>query len=117
VDRALYESAIENVIRNAVEASKDATLVKVATEVDAQGGWFVVRVTDRGPGMDARTLERATEDFFTTKAAGSGLGLAFARRVLEAHGGTLILTSRLGEGTKVELRIPYNPSEAPRRSG
>ncbi len=117
VDRALYESAIENVIRNAVEASKDATLVKVATEVDAQGGWFVVRVTDRGPGMDARTLERATEDFFTTKATGSGLGLAFARRVLEAHGGTLILTSRLGEGTKVELRIPYNLSEPPRRSG
>jgi nitrogen fixation/metabolism regulation signal transduction histidine kinase len=46
--------------------------------------------------MDGRVLERAVEDFFTTKANGSGLGLAFVRRVLEAHGGALTLVIRPG---------------------
>jgi two-component system sensor histidine kinase HydH len=61
---------------------------------------------DTGEGMDARTRERAFDDFFTTKATGSGLGLAFVRRVVEAHGGEVSLTSREGHGTVVRLRLP-----------
>jgi signal transduction histidine kinase len=56
--------------------------------------------------MDARRAERAFDDFYTTKATGSGLGLAFVRRVALAHGGSVSLTSRPGEGTRVELRLP-----------
>ena len=48
--------------------------------------------------MDARTRERAFDDFYTTKATGSGLGLAFVRRVVEAHGGEVSLTSKEGAG-------------------
>ena len=61
---------------------------------------------DTGEGMDARTRERAFDEFFTTKATGSGLGLAFVRRVVEAHGGEVSLTSREGRGTIVSLRLP-----------
>jgi two-component system sensor histidine kinase HydH len=103
-DRALLEAALENVVRNAVEATGQASLVRVETRRSL--GLVELRVVDQGPGMDARTLERATEDFFTTKANGSGLGLAFARRVVEAHGGELSITSRRGKGTTVHLRFP-----------
>jgi signal transduction histidine kinase len=56
--------------------------------------------------MDARQRERAFEDFFTPKPEGSGLGLAFVRRVMLAHGGDVTLSSERGRGTTVELRLP-----------
>jgi signal transduction histidine kinase len=56
--------------------------------------------------MSARTLAQALDDFFTTKPTGSGLGLAFVRRVAEAHGGEVSLVSREGVGTTVRLFLP-----------
>jgi two-component system, NtrC family, sensor histidine kinase HydH len=103
-DRDLVESALENVVRNAVEASKDPGCVHVVTTVEPHA--FVARVVDEGVGMDARQLERAFEDFFTTKTEGSGLGLSFARRVMLAHGGDVELESERGKGTTVTLRLP-----------
>jgi signal transduction histidine kinase len=103
-DRDLLESALENVVRNAVEAAHGGGQVHVATRLDA--GFVVVQVSDTGEGMDARQRERAFEDFFTTKETGSGLGLAFARRVMIAHGGDIALTSERGKGTVVDLRLP-----------
>lgn len=109
-DRELVESAIENVVRNAVEATQDPAKVRVETERDDPGRAVLIRVVDRGPGMDARQLERAFEDFFTTKPEGSGLGLPFVRRVLVAHGGDVAIRSERGAddaaGTTVELRLP-----------
>lgn len=107
-DRALLETALENVVRNAVEATGNASLVRV--ESRKSSGLVELAVIDQGPGMDARVRERATEDFFTTKATGSGLGLAFARRVVEAHGGELSISSRRGEGTTVTFRFPVQRS-------
>ena len=66
----------------------------------------VVLVEDTGAGMDARTRERAFDEFFTTKSAGSGLGLSFVRRVVEAHGGRVTISSEHGRGTVVRLRLP-----------
>jgi signal transduction histidine kinase len=105
-DRDLVESALENVVRNAKEACAERGDVRVETLRDVVAGRVVVRVVDTGPGMDARQLARAFDDFFTTKATGSGLGLAFVRRVMVAHGGDVTLTSERGKGTTVELRLP-----------
>ena len=81
----------------------------------------VIRVRDRGTGMAPRVLERAVEDFFTTKPDGSGLGLAFARRVLEAHGGTLTVASRPAphpeQGTTVELTVTHMTGARRQRAG
>jgi two-component system, NtrC family, sensor histidine kinase HydH len=104
-DRELVESALENVVRNAIEATKTADAVRVETEKDGPGRAVVFRVVDQGPGLDARQLERVFEDFFTTKPDGSGLGLAFVRRVLLAHGGDVSMKSS-PKGTTVELRLP-----------
>ena len=103
-DRDLLESALDNVVRNAVEASTSSADVVIETQEEPAA--LVFRVSDRGVGMDARQRERVFEDFFTTKATGSGLGLAFTRRVMIAHGGDVTLESEAGRGTTVELRLP-----------
>ena len=69
---------------------------------------LVIAVEDDGMGMDARQRERAFDSFFTTKADGSGLGLAQVRRVAEAHDGDVSLSSRVGQGTVVRLRLPID---------
>ena len=105
-DRDLFESALENVVRNAVEATRKVGKGEVRVATSRTNDTIVVRVIDTGVGMDVRQRERAFEDFFTTKDGGSGLGLSFARRVLVAHGGDATLESELGRGTTIELRLP-----------
>jgi signal transduction histidine kinase len=105
VDPELVARAIENLTRNAAEAMPEGGHVLVSAEATSDD-WVEVTVADDGPGMDARTCERAFDDFFTTKAKGSGLGLAFVRRVAEAHGGNVRVASRVGMGTRVTLRLP-----------
>lgn len=107
LDKDLVATTLENVLRNAYEAMPNGGTVTVRTErlADAAGG-VAVSVADEGQGMDARVLDRASDEFFTTKATGSGLGLSFAARVAQAHGGTLRLTSRPGKGTVVRLSLP-----------
>jgi signal transduction histidine kinase len=107
MDRDLVATTLENVLRNAYEAMPDGGTVTVRTERARDGtGGVAVTVEDEGHGMDARVLDRATGEFFTTKASGSGLGLSFAERVAQAHGGALSLVSREGKGTVVRLSLP-----------
>ncbi|WP_224361212.1 sensor histidine kinase [Hyalangium versicolor] len=106
-DYDLLANALENLVRNACEAMPQGGTVTVRTQREnPEAGGVMVSVEDTGEGMDARTRERAFDEFFTTKAQGSGLGLAFVRRVVEAHGGAVSLTSREGRGTIVSLRLP-----------
>ena len=79
-------------------------------------------VTDTGEGMDAETLRRATEPFFTTKGPGkgTGLGVPMVHGLAEQFGGRFDLRSRLGEGTTAEIWLPAaeralipNPEQAP----
>jgi signal transduction histidine kinase len=115
VDEDLLAGAVENLVRNAVEAMPEGGSIVLG--VKRSGDAVLVRVEDDGEGMDPRRAARAFEDFFTTKAQGSGLGLAFVRRVVEAHGGEVTLASRLGVGTTVELRLPVAPENEDRRVG
>jgi len=109
-DRDLLVIALENVLRNAHEAATDRPLHVETGRTpgsgdDRQREWLYVAVRDEGPGMDPRTRERALEGFFTTKSQGSGLGLAFVRRVIEAHRGKLLIESREGHGTTVRIEL------------
>jgi len=106
-DRDLIVIALENVLRNAHEAAVNRP-VHVETgsmSVGTDPSWIFVAVRDEGPGMDPRTRERALEGFFTTKSQGSGLGLAFVRRVVEAHRGKLLIHSQEGVGTTVRFEL------------
>jgi signal transduction histidine kinase len=74
--------------------------------VDAEDGMCRVTVRDSGPGIPADVRERIFTPFFTTKARGTGLGLPTAKRIVEAHGGSIAVRSQPGEGTTVEVVLP-----------
>ncbi len=114
VDPELMARALDNLVRNAAEAMPHGGVVTVsACASDDHARSVELCVHDEGSGMDARTAERAFDDFFTTKARGSGLGLAFVRRVVEAHGGDVRIVSRLGHGTSVIARLPAAVAAVP----
>jgi two-component system, NtrC family, sensor histidine kinase HydH len=111
VDAALLETSLENLLRNAFDAMPKGGALSVETRAQlgiggAPGVTLVVR--DQGHGMDARVLAHATDQFFTTKATGSGLGLSFVARVARAHQGRLELSSQVGAGTTARLWIPLS---------
>ena len=89
IDPDLVTHALENLIRNAkqaiVGAGRESGRVRISAALE--DGALALVVEDDGPGMDARTREQATDPFFTTKADGSGLGLAFVVKVAKAHDG------------------------------
>jgi PAS domain S-box-containing protein len=65
-----------------------------------------LQVRDNGVGMDRQTLQRATEPLFTTKARGTGLGLAVVQKIIDEHGGTVTIQSHFNSGTEVTIRLP-----------
>jgi signal transduction histidine kinase len=98
-------SMLRHLFRNAYEAATPGgTTVRVSTAVDARG-WIVLEVRDSGAGMDARTLERAVEPFFTTRPGHVGVGLTVANGIWRRHRGTLSLLSQPGEGARVRLCV------------
>ena len=105
-DPDLLATVIENLLRNAIEAMPDGGTLTVQTRLLSEVGCVELSVRDTGHGMDARTLERAVDEFFTTKASGSGLGLSYAARVARAHRGSLAVESAVGRGTVVRFRLP-----------
>lgn len=107
LDRDLLAGALENLVRNAREAMVEQRRGKrIAIVLEVRDHSLALRVEDDGPGMDARTRERAFDEFFTTKATGSGLGLAYVARVAAAHGGRATVESAEGAGTRIEMTIP-----------
>jgi signal transduction histidine kinase len=112
-DANLLKLALGNLIENAIQASSDAgqVTVTVAQTSTDDGPGVQVDISDTGHGMDEETCRRARDPFFSTRPSGTGLGLPIAMRIVEAHGGTLELASRPGEGTIVTVRIPSKGPE------
>ena len=104
VDRTLIARALVNIIENALHAMPGAGALTVRA---GQNGRTVrIRVSDTGVGMDAEALARAFEPYFSTKAAGTGLGLPIAKRNVELSGGTISMSSERDRGTTVEVTLP-----------
>ena len=107
-DAFQLKHAVLNLVLNALQATPAGG--RIAIEVGGDNRALEVRVRDTGEGMDAGVLPRAFEAFFTTREGGTGLGLPIARRIVEAHGGTLALRSREGEGTVATICVPAAPA-------
>jgi PAS domain S-box-containing protein len=111
-DRAQLELAVMNLVvnaRDAMPAGGDIVFGARQVPMNEAGQRFVcVTVTDQGEGMDAATLARATEPFFTTKGVGrgTGLGLSMVHGMVEQCGGRLAIHSEPGKGTCVEIWLP-----------
>lgn len=107
-DARLLRQALINLVVNAIQAMPRGGRVTVrATSEQFDGQRYVrVEVRDTGPGIPPNVKERLFEPFYTTKASGTGLGLAVVKRIVEAHHGVVQFETALGQGTTFTLRLP-----------
>ncbi|MDQ6655682.1 MAG: ATP-binding protein, partial [Verrucomicrobiota bacterium] len=105
LDRDQLKQVFYNVIKNSFEAMKQRGILRIRTDMDATH--VKVSFTDTGGGMSAESLSRVFEPYFTTKEAGTGLGLLIVRRIVREHGGEMSLESNEGKGLTLTIRLPY----------
>lgn len=105
-DPDLIEQVLINLIKNAIEAFSNEQHKSITLEgmLDRQGR-VIIKVTDNGPGMTQEIKDNIFVPFFTTKPAGSGIGLSFSRHVMRQHNGVLLLQSQEGGPTTFTLRF------------
>lgn len=111
VDADMLKQVLWNLARNAAEAMLARSgpvgpIGRICLGAKRAPPFVLLSVTDDGPGMDGDVLKRMFDPFFTTKERGTGLGLAIAHSIVEAHGGTMLVSSTLGQGTEMVLRLP-----------
>jgi signal transduction histidine kinase len=104
VDPAQLRQALDNLVRNAVEATPAGGLVRLAARREAGG--HAIEVADTGRGIGPDELPRIFDLYFTTKPEGTGVGLAVTQQIVTAHGGTIEVGSRPLEGTTMTVRLP-----------
>lgn len=102
-NRTALTAALTNLVNNAFESAPD---VVVTLQAKVRGDRVEFTVRDNGPGIAPSLQSRVFEPFFSTRPAGTGLGLAVVKTVAEAHGGNLALHSELDRGTRIDLDLP-----------
>jgi signal transduction histidine kinase len=119
-DQAQLELALVNLLINARDAMPGGGTIAVSIEQteapDAGGGaeeWLRIRIRDDGDGIRPELIERVTEPFFTTKAAGkgTGLGLSMVAGFVEQSGGAFHIASDVGQGTQIDMILPATRSQ------
>ena len=109
----LLTTALFNLVINAIQAGGARTKVTLSARSCATGG-IEFEVADDGPGIPEELRAHIFDPFFTTRTDGNGLGLTVARDVAIAHGGTLLVESKAGEGARLILSVsPPNPGYPP----
>jgi signal transduction histidine kinase len=108
IDGPLLTMAVTNVIRNAVEVMPDGGTLTIRTGgvASALRNWAAIEIEDTGPGIAHGDADRIFQPFYTTKTKGTGLGLAIAMRVLEAHGGDIVVENLDPRGCRFTFLLP-----------
>jgi two-component system, OmpR family, sensor kinase len=115
VDAALLRRVVDNLLDNARKYSEDATRIDLTARREAGG--VVFEVKDRGIGIEASDVPLVFRPFFRSdrsrarRTGGVGLGLALARRIVEAHGGRIEIESEVGVGTTARFFVPGEDAE------
>jgi signal transduction histidine kinase len=104
VDRNYFKQVLLNLILNGAQSMPRGGALTLEAKISR--GNMIIIVADTGEGISEAMLPRVFEPYFTTKTKGAGLGLSVARRIVEAHRGTLTVDSTVGQGTRFEIMIP-----------
>lgn len=112
LDRAQMEQVIKNIVINAVQAMPHGGTLTVATRCQPDQDIVNIDFTDTGVGISAAKIDKICTPFFTTKTKGTGLGLAIVRKIVETHGGRLVIQSTPGEGSTFTVQLPIQPVPA-----
>ena len=102
-ERAILRVII-NLIKNAVEAMPKGGDLSIKAGVEDEV--LMLEISDTGTGIETQTQKNIFTPFYTSKEMGSGLGLAYCKQAIEAHGGQISFESELGKGTAFTVRIP-----------
>ncbi len=102
--------ALLNLVNNAVQAVDRRAQLSINFLLSTDGRQLMIEIIDKGPGIKADILASVTELFMTTKAQGTGLGLAVVQAVARAHGGSFTLDSIEGQGVRAQLLLPLSGS-------
>ena len=108
-DPEQLKEVLVNLVINACEAMKGGVHVVITEKEISEsptGKAVVIRIADNGPGIPKTLSDKVLQPFFTTKEDGTGLGLSIASRIIEEHGGKLILVSTEGQGASVTITLP-----------
>jgi PAS domain S-box-containing protein len=111
VDLFSLERVFRNIFENSLAACRDPVQIDVEcseVEVNGQLGLRII-VKDNGPGLGAEQRQRIFEPFYTTKRQGTGLGMAIAKRIVEAHGGEIAVGVGMGKGAQIIITLPRGP--------
>lgn len=100
-----------NLCLNALDAMPDGGSLKIIFDVNKNTQQFFLEVIDTGMGINEEVLPRIFDPYFTTKLKGTGLGLSTVRKIVEAHKGTILVSSELGKGTIFRLVFPLKLNE------
>jgi two-component system phosphate regulon sensor histidine kinase PhoR len=113
-DLRMLSLALGNLVDNAIKHGKEGGRIALSGKIEE--GACVLEVADDGPGIPAEHLPRLFERFYrvdkgrSRELGGTGLGLSIARHIVESHGGSIRVESRLGEGTRFTVRLPATPA-------
>ncbi len=105
IDVTEMQQAVRNIIGNAIEVMPNSGTVRVRTAMSG-GETVFIELSDTGPGMPRDVMDKIFTPFFTTKARGTGLGLAVVRKVMDRHRGRVEVESEAGRGTMFRLYLP-----------
>jgi signal transduction histidine kinase len=111
IDVVEMQQAVRNLIGNGVEVMSSGGVMRIRT-VMAEGRMVAIEVGDAGPGIPPDVLDKIFAPFFTTKARGTGLGLAVVRKVVDRHGGRVDVESVVGKGTTFKIYLPLSSGAA-----
>ena len=104
-DKDALLTALQNLVGNAIDVVRRAAEIEVTVNKISDDKVDLV-ISDKGPGIDSEHLEKIFEPFYTSRAKGTGLGLAVVRAIAEAHNGEIWVKSIVGYGTQFGLRLP-----------
>lgn len=112
-DEVLLRQAFSNLVRNALEACSDAGIsprIAIDGAIDHAQGMQQMTVSDNGPGVDASVTARMFRPFFTTKARGTGLGLALVQKIVVTHNGRVTVANGESGGARIMVTLPLRPA-------